>query len=319
MNNKLKSVDIVYVIFNNYEDIINSLLSIKKEVNVSLNINIFIVDNSFSIAKKSKIENLKSHFINILENKTIKSIKYIPNKDNVGFGKACNQAAEISNSEKILFLNCDTIFIENKNLIEKLYNKCNKKHVIVGPLVINQNNQYEESCFSFSPRSILLKPLKTIMKIKSIKNKYLKKKLYNIINSTKYNNSYKKPKYVDWISGCCFLIEREFFEYVKGFDSKYFVYFEDVDLCRTARHLNRDVIYYPLTQIIHNAQYESKRTNGLIFTLLSNKAARYHIFSWCIYLIKWRSDLFLLIFKHINIKGKNLYKKINFGRFENLN
>ena len=317
MSNKNKNIDIIYVIFNNYEEILKSLSSLNKVIDSQININIFIIDNSTSYIFKERQKSLKSFCKKLKEKNIFGIIKYVCNEKNIGFGKACNQGANISKSEKILFLNCDTIFTKKNTLID-LYNQCNKDNVIVGPLIKNINNQEEESYFSFAPRSIILKPLKTLMHIKSIKNKYLNNKLLDLNYKKFHQKNLDKTKYVDWLSGCCLLVERDFFESINGFDDSYFLYFEDVDLCRKAREKNKNVIYYPLTEIIHNAQYESKKSKGIIRSILFNKASRYHIISWLIYLFNWRSDFYLLILKNLNIKYKILYKRLSFGRFEDI-
>ena len=99
-----------------------------------------------------------------------------------------------------------------------------------------------------------------------------------------------KQSRVDWVSGCFMLVSREFFDTVSGFDDRYFLYFEDVDLCRKARQLGRNVVFDPSFSIIHHANHESAKVKGIARSLVANKAARHHIISWVRYCSKWRLD-----------------------------
>ena len=315
------SLDIVYVVFNNYKEIKKSLNSFYQSIDDELIINIFIIDNSYSTAHESKINGLKLLCEKIKkELKKNTTIHYKGNNRNIGFSKACNQGSSLSKSEKILFLNCDIEFQENFQIINELYKICNAENVIVGPGIKSDNYSYEESCFSFSPLNILFKPIKTLARIKKINNSFLKKSLRNLFLKTSYfNNDFQTPKKVDWLSGCCLLVERSFFESINGFDERYFLYFEDVDLCRNARKLGKQVIYYPKDFLIHKAKYESSKTKGIFRSLFFNKAARYHIKSWLIYICKWKYDFWLYFLKNINRKFNEKYKNINFNKFEDLN
>lgn len=56
---------------------------------------------------------------------------------------------------------------------------------------------------------------------------------------------------VDWVSGSCFLMRREAWEAVGGFDERYFMYAEDVDLCWRARRAGWEVAYEPSARAVH--------------------------------------------------------------------
>ena len=56
---------------------------------------------------------------------------------------------------------------------------------------------------------------------------------------------------VDWVSGACFLVRRDAFEAVGGFDESYFMYAEEVDLCWRLRAEGWRVAYVPGAEVVH--------------------------------------------------------------------
>jgi N-acetylglucosaminyl-diphospho-decaprenol L-rhamnosyltransferase len=56
---------------------------------------------------------------------------------------------------------------------------------------------------------------------------------------------------VDWVSGACFLMRREAWEGLGGFDARYFMYMEDVDLCWRAGRQGWRVVYEPAGEVVH--------------------------------------------------------------------
>jgi GT2 family glycosyltransferase len=60
------------------------------------------------------------------------------------------------------------------------------------------------------------------------------------------------PRRVDWVTGCCLLVRRACWEDLGGFDPGFFLYYEDVDLCRRARERGWGVWYDPAVTAVHH-------------------------------------------------------------------
>jgi GT2 family glycosyltransferase len=61
-----------------------------------------------------------------------------------------------------------------------------------------------------------------------------------------------RRKSVAWLSGCCLLIRRECFDRIGGFDTDFFLYYEDVDFCNRARAVGWSIWYEPSLKVTHH-------------------------------------------------------------------
>lgn len=62
---------------------------------------------------------------------------------------------------------------------------------------------------------------------------------------------------VDWSSGSALFLRSSLFPYPLSFDERFFVYFEDVDLCAQIHRQGLSIVYYPKMVCIHKEQRES--------------------------------------------------------------
>lgn len=68
------------------------------------------------------------------------------------------------------------------------------------------------------------------------------------------------PVFPDWVAGMFMLFRREVFEELAGFDQRYFLYYEDVDMCARLRLLGYAVALCPAAQVVHHARRTSHRS-----------------------------------------------------------
>jgi GT2 family glycosyltransferase len=67
---------------------------------------------------------------------------------------------------------------------------------------------------------------------------------------------------VDWLSGACVLARRDALAEVGGFDERYFLYWEDADLCRRLRARGHHVRYVPAAAAVHRVGHSSRTSRA---------------------------------------------------------
>jgi GT2 family glycosyltransferase len=179
-------------------------------------------------------------------------IRWIQNNANQGFAKANNQAVAASKGKALLFLNPDTQLTENstQSMIAQL--KPDSATGAVGPKVLNPDGSLQYSCRTFP----------TVWT--SLFNRYslISRFFPNNKHTTRYlmtDYDHKKSREVDWVSGCCMMVPKSAFEKVGGFDEKYFLFNEDVDLCHTLKHHGYKTLYFPQAKIYHDITSSNRK------------------------------------------------------------
>lgn len=177
-------------------------------------------------------------------------IKLLPQTRNLGFGKACNKALSEARGEYILFLNPDTRVATNsiRSMLEKL--KTDEKIGFIGPKVLNADGSFQPACRRSvpTPKSALFK---------MIGLSYLCPRHPELAKYHLGHMSEDEEGEVEAISGSCMLIPRRCL--VAGFDERFFMYGEDLDLCVQIRALGYRGYYFPQAQITHLYRQSSQK------------------------------------------------------------
>ena len=216
-------VSIIYVNYYTKALILDSIRSVKKYT-VNISYEIIIVDNN-----TEDLSEILDHY---------NDVKILKLPVNVGFGIANNKGAEIARGKYILFLNPDTVLLNNAIF---LLFKALDKHSNYGAVGGNLFDEKMNPMHSYMWVSLSVPYI--------LRTVFLPKKFYS---SIKYQfNFSNKHRKVGYSTGADLMIRRHLFEKVNGFSEVIFMYYEDVDLCVRVRNEKFDIVNIPQARIQH--------------------------------------------------------------------
>lgn len=222
------------------------------------------LSNIDSIKKIILIDNDHSEWASSFDHP---KIIYLKSKDNLGFGYGHNYAIERFASESDFFLICNPDIIFSPSEFEKLFNfAVNRKEGLFLPKIVYENgeNQYGARLLP-SPLNLFARRFSPKY-AEQLDKDYLLKEF-----------DLSKPIFVPYLHGCFMLFRSKALLELKGFDERFFMYMEDVDLSRRCAERFGN-IYYPLAQVIHFHEQASYKNKTLL---------KAHIKSACQYFSKW--------------------------------
>ncbi len=218
-----KKIDIIIVNWNSGNQLRECLSTIRTEYENFCVSKVIIVDNA---SKDDSLDNLEN--LNI-------PLEIIRNTYNAGFGAACNQGAEKSNAEYLLFLNPDTRL--NEKSLEKpfLYmeNENNSRVGVCSIKLIDETGMPGRTC------TCIPKPRHFFVKILGLDHIFPKVFRSHFMTEWDHNDS----RQVDHVIGAFYFVRRDVFVEAGKFDERFFVYLEDLDLSVRINRLGY-IIYY---------------------------------------------------------------------------
>jgi len=226
---------IIIVNYKSWEKLKLCLKSIQNQSQI--NLQIIVVDN---FSNDNRLKDFQNKY---------KQVNWIENKNNLGFAKACNIGALQAESKWLLFLNPDTILDTNSLSSLITYSNSNNEHRLIGIKQLNQNGSNTNAYGLFLDKW-------TITGFFRIFNRMLRGLTYEKMNAEEISSP-------DWISGSFVLLRKIDFLKLDGWNEKYWMYYEDMDLCKRAEYLNLKVSLFNNWKCIH-FHGESSRKNKTI-------------------------------------------------------
>ncbi|TXK44899.1 glycosyltransferase family 2 protein [Pontibacter qinzhouensis] len=199
-------------------------------------------------------------------------ISYHFNNNNIGFGKAHNFCINksLKASKYHIILNPDVYFEGNiiNNMLALFQSDPNIG--LVAPKILYPNGQLQLSCRSLpTPFDIIIR------RIPFIKNLFSKRCRFHQFLHTSYNKTMNVP----FLLGCFLMIRKDVLEEVGGFDEQFFLYMEDLDLCRRINQ-KYQTLYYPQTTIYHLYERASAKQFYLFIIHISSMIKYFNKWSW---------------------------------------
>ncbi|HVQ15908.1 MAG TPA: glycosyltransferase family 2 protein [Vicinamibacterales bacterium] len=178
----------------------------------------------------------------------------IRNATNVGFGRAVNQAVASSKAPLLLLLNPDCQLAVGATATMRAVLDSERACAIVGPRILDPDGAVQGSARGdpdmltglFGRTGALrgLMPFLAVARRNVVVEEAVRSGASSVV--------------VDWLSGACLLVRRDAFLAAGGFDERFFMYWEDADLCRRLRGRGYTVRYVPAAMAVHKVGRSSQ-------------------------------------------------------------
>ncbi|MBP9094998.1 MAG: glycosyltransferase family 2 protein [Ignavibacteria bacterium] len=263
-------LSLIYVNYNTSGHLLTSIESILK-LKSDVEYEVIVVDNNSP--DKSALSGFEKKFNNI---------KIIYNIKNEGFGEACNIGAAASDAPYVCFVNPDIIFLNGffRQVIDFIDK--NDSAGTVGVSLIDPDGCAQYSFNDFPDMNWEISEL--------FGNT-------DILIQQKLKKTGNNPLPIDWVIGAFMFMRKSVFNDVNGFDSDYFLYYEDTDLQRRIRSKGYTNYLLPYIKLIHGTKSSIQGDEG-------NKA----------YNFMMNKSKMIYFYKHSTFVKRNLVRLVNILR-----
>ncbi len=178
------------------------------------------------------------------------AVRVVANARNVGFGAACNQgAAEFPGARNVLFLNADTRV--RPGALGLLLAALDGGAGAAGPRLVGSDGAAQPSVRGHPTPLALLHQHTALRFVRCGAAAYRR---------------YKQPaagaEAVPVVMGAALAVRGDVLRELRGFDERYFLYFEEADLCRRVATAGRSVRFVPEAVVEHAGGASSARRRG---------------------------------------------------------
>jgi len=232
-------ISIIIVSYNTVH-LLHEVVAKLRAASTGLTTEIIFVDNA---SKDNSVEVLRRDF---------PECQLIVNAQNVGFGRANNQALALASGRTVLLVNTDAFVREDTLKSTLAYMDAHPKCGILGVRLEGRDGVLQPCARYFpTPWNMFLVQTGLNHVFKSVR----------LVDDMDW--AHDTVRSCDWVVGCYYLVRREVIEQVGLFDPRYFLYLEEVDHCYAAKKAGWDVVFYPYTTVIHLGG-ESAKSVGAI-------------------------------------------------------
>lgn len=192
------------------------------------------------------------------------AVRFLQSPDNLGFARGNNRAAAGATGRVLLFLNPDTRLLGSvlADMMACLHSFPDAG--ILGCRILNADGTVQTTAIQAFPTL-----LNQLLDAEVLRARFPRSALWGMAPLFSPD---KKPVPVDMISGACLMIRRDVFDRIAGFSSDYFMYSEDVDICKKALGAGWKSYYLPTASIIHLNGQSTKKQFSYFSTVVQRQS-----------------------------------------------
>jgi N-acetylglucosaminyl-diphospho-decaprenol L-rhamnosyltransferase len=227
---------------------------------------VFVVDNN---SKDDSVVMVKTEF---------PEVKLIANKENLGFAAANNQAWQRSSGEYILLLNPDAFVKQGAVANAVTFLESHPECGICGGRLVKPDGSLDPSARKFPTF------LNKLFVISGLSSRFPESRLFS---GHEFGNfDHNSVMEVDWVPGTFTMYRREMLEHTGLFDERFYIYYEETDLCQTAKNQDWKVYFLPSAEIVHVGGASSKTRKDHAFDTGALQVVRFRMRSEWLYFRK---------------------------------
>lgn len=265
-----RTLDIIIVNWNAGDQLRDCLMSVKNADRDGFTLSrVIVVDNASVDGSLDGLESMEL------------PLEIIRNAENMGFGAACNQGAAIGKANHLLFLNPDTRLYADSLKVPVAYmeSRNNSRVGVCSIKLVNETGQADRTC------TRLPKPGHFFVKIFGLDRIFPRVFRSHFMTEWDHEDSRR----VDHVIGAFYLIRRNIFNKLGGFDTRFFVYLEDLDLSNRVGRLGYEIHYIADAMAFHkgggtSAQVKAKRLFYSLRSRIIYGFKHFNIFSALVHL-----------------------------------
>ena len=233
----------IVVSYNSALDLPSCLAALQAQQRVRLQV--YVVDNASS---DGSVERVRREF---------PDVRLEANGDNVGFARANNQVLERGEAPLYALVNPDAILAPTALAVCVDEMRRDPKLGVVATRLINPDGSLQPSCYAF-------------LDLRNLTGETFG--LHRLLPGARSLASFRMPWFahdrvtdVDWMAGAFLVIRHEMIDGIGAFDPDFFMYGEEMDLCRRARRAGWGVRFLPDPSVVHTGGVSSRPIAGAMF------------------------------------------------------
>ena len=223
----MKDLSVIIVNYKGGERLVKCLESLKDIKDRRYKFEVIVVDNQSEDGRIVEMERTYPQFV------------FVENTGNNGFANGCNLGVSKSRGTNLLFLNPDT-YVNSDAIFDMLEEiRVRPAYSIVTCNQITDTGSLDRTYGKFLTISTLTGWARAANKL-----------LFGPMEDSMVNT--KHYVYPDWVSGSVLMIKKESFLRLGKWDEDFWMYFEDVDLCRRAKLNDGEVVQLKSAEVVHS-------------------------------------------------------------------
>jgi GT2 family glycosyltransferase len=223
-------ISVIVVSFNTRQLLKRCLDSIR-ESSGTLPYEIIVVDSGSS---DDSVDYLKREF---------PEVTLIESTENIGFAKANNIGFGKASGQYVVLLNSDAFLVGNSLVAAVELMDRHPDVGLAGGRLIGEDGNWQPSARSYP--SIW----NDFLTLSGLADRYRRSRIFGRPDMTYIDQN--RDLYCDWVPGAFTIIRKEIIERIGLFDERFFLYFEEVDLCKRMRKAGWKIVYWPAITVIH--------------------------------------------------------------------